>query len=84
VPTSNDDREVSQRHQIPAPRPNVERGTARLIFQGRAHRLADVRKRRVLTQRDVAQAMGVTARRVSQIENGELSGIDVLDRYLTA
>jgi len=28
--------------------------------------------------------MGVTVGRVSQIENGELSGIDVLDRYVTA
>jgi transcriptional regulator with XRE-family HTH domain len=41
-------------------------------------------KRRGLTQREVAQAMGVTVGRVSQIENGELSGIDVLDRYITA
>jgi transcriptional regulator with XRE-family HTH domain len=43
-----------------------------------------MRKRRGLTQREVAQAMGVTVGRVSQIENGELSGIDVLDRYVTA
>jgi transcriptional regulator with XRE-family HTH domain len=43
-----------------------------------------MRKRRGLTQREVAQAMGVTIGRVSQIENGELSGIDVLDRYVTA
>ena len=43
-----------------------------------------MRKLRGLTQREVAQAMGVTVGRVSQIENGELSGIDVLDRYVTA
>jgi transcriptional regulator with XRE-family HTH domain len=43
-----------------------------------------MRKRRGLTQREVAQAMGVTVGRVSQIENGELAGIDVLDRYVTA
>lgn len=28
--------------------------------------------------------MGVTVGRVSQVENGELSGIDVLDRYVRA
>lgn len=28
--------------------------------------------------------MGVTVGRVSQIENGELSSIDVIDRYVTA
>lgn len=39
---------------------NVERGTSRLISQVRAHRLADMRKRRGLTQREVAQAMRVT------------------------
>jgi len=63
---------------------DVERGKDRLLVQVRAHRLADLRKRRGLTQRLVARAMGVTVGRVSQIENGELAGIDVLDRYVTA
>lgn len=56
----------------------------RLLARVRAHRLADMRKRRGLTQRQVAQQMGVTVGRVSQIENGELAGIDVLDRYVVA
>lgn len=43
-----------------------------------------MRKRRGLTQRHVAEEMGVTIGRISQIENGELTGIDVLDRYVTA
>ena len=51
---------------------DVERGTSRLISQVRAHRLADMRKRRGLTRREVAQAMEVTVGGVSQIENGEL------------
>jgi DNA-binding XRE family transcriptional regulator len=63
---------------------NVERGKTRLLTQVRAHRLAEMRKRQGLTQRQVAQAMGVTVGRVSQIENGELAGIDVLDRYVSA
>jgi transcriptional regulator with XRE-family HTH domain len=37
-----------------------------------------------LTQREVATAMGVTIGRISQIESGDLSGIDVLDRYVAA
>ncbi|MHA6784676.1 helix-turn-helix domain-containing protein [Pseudonocardia saturnea] len=40
--------------------------------------------RRGLTQRQIAQAMGVTVGRVSQIENGELAGIDVLGRHVSA
>ena len=62
----------------------VELGKAGLLAKVRAHRLAEMRKRRGLTQRQVAEAMGVTVGRVSQIENGELAGIDVLDRYVHA
>ncbi len=62
----------------------VEQGKAGLLTKLRAHRLAEMRKRRGLTQRQVAQAMSVTVGRVSQIENGELAGIDVLDRYVVA
>lgn len=62
----------------------VEAGKNRLLGQVRAHRLAEIRKRRGLTQREVAAAMGVTVGRVSQIEAGDISGIDVLDRYVTA
>ena len=63
---------------------DVERGKDHLLGQVRAHRLVDMRRRRGLTQRQVAQAMAVTVGRVSQIENGELAGIDVLDRYVAA
>lgn len=62
----------------------VEQGKAGLLAKVRAHRLAEMRKRRGLTQRQVAQAMSVTVGRVSQIENGEIAGIDVLDRYVHA
>jgi transcriptional regulator with XRE-family HTH domain len=55
-----------------------------LLDRVRAHRLAEIRKRQGLTQRDVADAMGVSVGRVSQIEWGDISGIDVLDRYITA
>jgi DNA-binding XRE family transcriptional regulator len=51
-----------------------------------AFHLAEERKRLGLTQRDVARAMGVTAGRVSQIENGDLEVNEVatLARYAQA
>lgn len=51
-----------------------------------AWHLADERKRVGLTQRDVAELMGVTPGRVSQIENGDLDVNEVatLSRYARA
>jgi DNA-binding XRE family transcriptional regulator len=43
----------------------------RLLAQVNACRLAEIRKRRGLTQTDVARQMGVSQRRVSAIEHGE-------------
>jgi DNA-binding XRE family transcriptional regulator len=45
---------------------------ARTEAWAHAFHLAEERKRLGLTQRDVAQAMGITPGRVSQIENGDL------------
>jgi hypothetical protein len=52
--------DIRDKHVEAIGREDVERGTSRLISQVRAHRLADMRKRRGVTQREVAQAMGVT------------------------
>jgi DNA-binding XRE family transcriptional regulator len=62
----------------------VGAGKDRLLARTRGQRLAEIRKRQGLTQRDVATAMGVSVGRVSQIEAGDVSGIDVLGRYVTA
>lgn len=62
----------------------VAQGTAALLSRVRAARLAEMRKRQGLTQREVASAMGVTVGRVSQIESGSVSGLEVLDRYVLA
>ena len=43
-------------------------------------RLADERKQRGLTQAQLAETMGVTPGRVSQIERGELSTIEAIAR----
>jgi DNA-binding XRE family transcriptional regulator len=51
-----------------------------------AYHLAEERKRLGLTQRDVAELMGVTPGRISQIENGDLDVNEVatLSRYAQA
>jgi DNA-binding XRE family transcriptional regulator len=55
-----------------------------MLDQARGWRLADMRKRRGLTQDQIATRMGVTVARISQIENGDVSTQDVLNRYITA
>jgi DNA-binding XRE family transcriptional regulator len=55
-----------------------------LLAQVIGHRLAEVRKARGLTQQQVADRMGVTKGRVSQIEQGKISGQDVLARFAAA
>lgn len=62
----------------------AEELTARLSLRLHMQALVDMRKRRNLTQGDVAETMGVTVGRVSQIESGEVAGIDVLERYVSA
>jgi len=42
-----------------------------LLAQVYAYRLAEIRKRRGMTQTEVARQMGVSQRRVSAIEHGE-------------
>jgi DNA-binding XRE family transcriptional regulator len=76
--------EIRDKHIAVAGPDAVEVRKDNLLTQVRAHRLAEIRKRQGLTQRDVAAAMGVTVGRISQIEAGVISGIDVLDRYITA
>jgi DNA-binding XRE family transcriptional regulator len=65
-------------------RTEIESLKARLLSELKTHRLAQARKSRGLTQRDVAAAMGVSAGRVSQIERGEVTSVDVLGRYADA
>ncbi|MFG2087365.1 MULTISPECIES: helix-turn-helix domain-containing protein [unclassified Spirillospora] len=48
------------------------------------HRLAERRKAIGLSQSEVADRMGVTKSRVSQIERGEVSTVDAVARYVEA
>ena len=62
----------------------VEAGKQELLATVVGHRLAEVRRTRGLTQQQVADHMGVTKGRVSQIEQGKISGQDVVARYAAA
>ncbi|MCF6472885.1 helix-turn-helix transcriptional regulator [Nonomuraea sp. MG754425] len=48
------------------------------------HRLAERRKSQGLSQAEVADLMGVTKSRVSQIERGEVSTVEAIARYVQA
>lgn len=55
-----------------------------MLDNARGWRLAEMRKRRGLTQEQVAQRMGISVARVSQIESGDVSTQDVLNRFVRA
>jgi predicted XRE-type DNA-binding protein len=61
-------------------------GQRHLDDEIRAWHLADVRRNRSLTQREVADAMGVSGPRVSDVERGKLDvvSIAVLRAYVEA
>lgn len=76
--------DVRGKHVAAAGPEVVAKHAERMLARVRAHSLAEVRRRKGLTQRQVADAMGVSTGRISQIEHGDLSGLDVLDRYVQA
>jgi transcriptional regulator with XRE-family HTH domain len=55
-----------------------------MVDASRGWSLAEMRKRRGLTQEQVANRTGVSVARVSQIEGGDVSTQDVLNRFITA
>jgi DNA-binding XRE family transcriptional regulator len=61
-----------------------EAGVGEMLDQARGWRLVELRKRREMTQEQVASRMGISVARVSQIEAGDVSTQDVLGRYIAA
>lgn len=55
-----------------------------MLDDARGWRLAEMRKRRGLTQEQVATRMGISVARVSQIESGDVSTQEVLSRFVAA
>jgi len=62
----------------------VEANKELLLAEVLGQRLAEVRRARGMTQQQVADRMGVTKGRVSQIEQGKVSGHDVVARFAAA
>ncbi|WP_066364547.1 helix-turn-helix domain-containing protein [Herbidospora mongoliensis] len=50
----------------------------------RGAQLADMRKRLGVSQQVLAERMGISQARVSQIEHGQIGGLDVVRSYVTA
>ena len=61
----------------------VQRETSELRQRVEAYRLAEARKRRSMTQVELANRMGLSQKRVSEVENGRISSLRVstLERY---
>lgn len=59
-------------------------GKEQMLAEARGWRLAEIRRRRGMTQAQVAAKMGVGKSRVSQIEKGRVATRKVLDRYVQA
>lgn len=72
------------------PRSDAERAEGervareRLDAYVRGHQLAEMRKAAGMTQAGLAELLNVSQARVSKIENGEISGIDVIRAYVAA
>lgn len=64
----------------------VARRRKQIQAEQRAYRLAEVRKQRALTQRQIAEGMNVSQARVSNIERGQLARTELgtLQDYVQA
>ncbi|HXL91443.1 MAG TPA: helix-turn-helix transcriptional regulator [Streptosporangiaceae bacterium] len=71
-------------HVAGVPPEEIEAGARHLLAVARGTQLADARKQVGLTQREVADTLGVSIARVSQIEHGEVSSFEVIARYVEA
>jgi DNA-binding XRE family transcriptional regulator len=72
------------------PRPPAEQAVGEAVARERqeayirGHQLAEMRQAAAITQADLAASLGVSQARVSKIEHGENSGIDVVRAYIDA
>jgi DNA-binding XRE family transcriptional regulator len=62
----------------------AERRRKLIMARQSGFQLAEERKRHGLTQAQLAEAMGVSPGRVSQVERGELATIEAVARYIAA
>ena len=82
--------EVKAKAAAVDPRPAAERDAAQAAAAERreayvrGYQLAEMRKSAGLTQAQVADILGVSQARISKIEHGEVSGIDIVRAYVAA
>ena len=63
----------------------VERaGGEEAVAAGKEEPLAEIRRSRGMTQQQLAERMGVTKGRITQIEQGSIAGCELLVRYAAA
>ena len=72
------------------PRPPAARADGKALARDRheayirGYQLAEMRQAAEVTQAELAESLGVSQARVSKIEHGENSGIDVVRAYIQA
>jgi DNA-binding XRE family transcriptional regulator len=82
--------EVKAKGRAADPRTSTEQSAGKAAARERreaymrGHQLAEMRTAAGLTQTELADALGVSQARVSKIEHGEISGIDVVRAYVAA
>lgn len=82
--------EVKARGRAADPRTAEEQATGKAAARERresyvrGHQLAEMRATAGVTQAELAEALGVSQARISKIEHGEISGIDVVRAYVAA
>jgi DNA-binding XRE family transcriptional regulator len=81
---------VKGRGRAVDPRSEAEKGKSREAARERVdayvrgHQLAEMRKAAGMTQATLAEVLQVSQARISKIESGEISGIDIIRAYVTA
>ncbi|RAY11947.1 XRE family transcriptional regulator [Actinomadura craniellae] len=80
--------EVKAKASALDPRSDTERAAGQAAARERreayvrGHQLAEIRKTAGVTQAELADLLGVSQARISKIEHGEVSGIDVVRDYV--